>query len=461
MILKKLVRVVLVIFCFFSYTSVYSFSVKMERVSLGSRDRFSGISCAAFSPANNLFVVGTRQSEELRFFNAKTGKLCRLLAPALPPGCGVYKLKFSPNGRYLACVHDRARFVSPEDAELEEAMEDLSLEFSSSSFKYSVTIYKFDDGSGTYQISHHFDYNDDVAACIDFSADSRCVGLAYPNSSVFLWDMQAFENKEITCLNPPQFTNLVHEGRAIFICRDSGLRHFSFQKSLSCVSFVTACCASAEYACVRSFDWEVGQPRSSALKEKFVGLVPCLSSDRVPCVLSTRHDRLLYCLLHGSVSLVKLAGPETYTIDRLQNHEGLIFFMDFFNEPNVIIAACYDSGKPRSSYLSIASSETPNKAVTVHLPEGMVFSGEFCWNFEDYKMCKMLTFLAVFEGCYELVTLTFLPTGLLRGLRQREEMGRYRPQYNIVPFDYYIFSDGRVETVSRESSASTSSSQST
>ncbi|MBY0353936.1 hypothetical protein K2W90_06245 [Candidatus Babeliales bacterium] len=459
--IKQIVRTALIAFCFVSQGLVYSFSVKMDRVLLGSRDRFSNISCAAFSPVNNLFVVGMRESATLRFFDAQTGKPCRSLVPELPPGCGVYKIKFSPNGRYLACIHDRARFVSPEDAELEEAMEDLSLEFSSSSFKYSLTIYKFDDDSQAYQISHHFDYNDDVASCIDFSADSKIIGLAYPNSSVFLWDMQAFEGKESKCLNAPQFTNLVHEGRALFICRDSGLRHFSFQKSLSGVSFVTACCASEEYACVRSFEWEIGQPRSSSLKEKFVGLVPCLSSDRVPCILSTRYDRLLYGLLHGSVSLVKLAGLETYTIDRLQNHQSLIFFMDFFSEPNLIIAACYDSEKARSSYLSIASSEIPNKSVTVHLPEGMVLSGNICWNFVDHVMCKTLTFLALFEGNYELVTLTFLPTGLLRGLQQREMTGRYRPQHNLVPFDYYLSFDGRVETVMRESGGSSSSSQST
>lgn len=398
----------------FAYESAYSFSVEMSHVRLQMiEDDDEAIHRAAISPAKNIFAMGT-DNGKIVFFDARTGvrlpHVIQLPSRLFP----IKKLKFSPDGRYLACIHETP--FPP----------------------VSTVFYQYNDKVKAYETLYCFDSNvDEFASFVDFSPDSRFVGLAYTSGRVFVWDIQAARDKEIWLLTRDDFKNLVDEQHAFSTYLSHRIEHFSFQKSFLDLCFVVGSSTSGNG--MRPMKLSFFEGSLANVHECSMGPVFCLPPD----LERNSNGMFLADMLYGSLQ----SESDRDFIRRLDLTKTIIYYTDFFDDPALIMTAY--SGNTASggfgSYISIASRTNPQNACTISLPIGLNFCGISCWSLVTHTGgFKELTFLVSISGYFELITLVFKPTDIFSNAREWQRTGMPPRYHYSLSRNYQLLCDGSV-----------------
>ncbi len=413
MVIQKIIVCALMMVVF-AYESAYSFSVEMSHVRLQMiEDDDEAIHRAALSPAKNIFAMGT-DNGKIVFFDARTGvrlpHAIQLPSRLFP----IKKLKFSPDGRYLACIHETP--FPP----------------------VSTVFYQYNDKVKAYETLYCFDSDvDELASFVDFSPDSRFVGLAYTSGRVFVWDIQAARDKEIWLLTRDDFKNLVAKQCAFSTCFSNRISHFSFQKSFSDLCFVVGLETSGYGMYPMKLSFFEGSLAN--LHEFSMGPFPGPRPD----LERNSNGMFLTDMLYGSLE----SPSDRDFIRRFDLNKSIIYYTDFFDDPTLIMTAY--SGKTASgsfgSYISIASRANPENACTISLPAGLNFCGISCWSMVAHPGgFKELTFLVSINGDFELITFFFKPTDIFSNVRERQSIGM-RPRYHYsLSRNYQLLLDGLV-----------------
>ncbi|MBL0338283.1 MAG: hypothetical protein IPP67_03665, partial [Rhodospirillaceae bacterium] len=173
---------------------------------------------------------------------------------------------------------------------------------------------------------------------VDFSSDSRTIGLAYQSGHVFVWDLQAASHiQQHGSFTRNDLKDLIDKQCAFSTYVPKGVRHFSFKKSFSDLCFVVGSQTSAHSPTMMLRFFE--GPRF-APNETNMGPVSSLAPY---FILRNSKASFLTDLLYDSLD----SRSDREFIRHLLNPcRRCFYYMDFFDEPNLIMMAFRgDDGK--------------------------------------------------------------------------------------------------------------------